>query len=85
MRVKYIYHMNKKRCYICNRDGEEWLYYRRILNKVMLAPDSIKLMYTPCQVAAESLTASWRIQSSRTIVIENLERQLYQWSIEGKS
>lgn len=66
-----------------NRDGDEWLHYRRILNKLMLMPNSTELMYTPCQEVAEHITEKWRTQSRDGVTIQNLEYQLYQWSIEG--
>lgn len=67
-----------------NRDGDEWLYFRRILNKTMLLPDSAKLMCTPCQEAAENLARKWTDHSLTSSTIPNLESQLYLWSIESK-
>ncbi|XP_012223827.2 cytochrome P450 315a1, mitochondrial isoform X1 [Linepithema humile] len=64
-------------------DGDEWLHFRRILNKTMLLPDSAKLMCAPCQEAAESLTRKWKQYSRDGSTIPNLERQLYMWSIEA--
>ncbi|XP_011153998.1 cytochrome P450 315a1, mitochondrial isoform X2 [Harpegnathos saltator] len=63
-------------------DGEEWLYYRRILNKLMLMPNSVDLMCAPCQQVAESLTEKWRIESRDGATIRDMKNQLYQWSIE---
>ncbi|XP_032686386.1 cytochrome P450 315a1, mitochondrial [Odontomachus brunneus] len=63
-------------------DGEEWLHYRRILNKLMLMPNSTELMCAPCQVVAETLTEKWKVESRDGATIKNLNSQLYQWSME---
>ncbi|KAG7208926.1 hypothetical protein KM043_015105 [Ampulex compressa] len=63
-------------------DGEEWLRCRRILNKVMLVPDPTQLMVGPCQEAAETLVENWKIQTRSNPFVPDLEKQLYQWSIE---
>ncbi|XP_076755223.1 cytochrome P450 family protein sad [Xylocopa sonorina] len=64
-------------------NGEEWIHFRKILNKVMLIPDPTSLMAGPCQEVAEGLSAKWREQIKNNAVIENLQIQLYQWSIEA--
>lgn len=64
-------------------DGYEWYYFRKILNKTMLLPDSTKLMSTPCQEAAENLAKKWKAQSQSGSTISDLEHQLYLWSIEA--
>ncbi|XP_011267156.1 cytochrome P450 315a1, mitochondrial [Camponotus floridanus] len=63
-------------------DGDEWLHFRRILNKMMLLPDSTEPMCVPCQEAAENLTRKWKTYSLTGATIPNLEHQLYLWSIE---
>lgn len=68
-------------CCCCCRNGQEWLHYRRILNKIMLRPDSSKLMSKPCEEAAQDLVKKWKESEKR--VVPDLESQLYQWSIEG--
>lgn len=66
------------------RDGQEWLHYRRILNKIMLAPDSAKSMSKPCQEAAVDLAEKWKAYTNNNErLVPDLENQLYQWSIEG--
>ncbi|XP_001607634.2 cytochrome P450 315a1, mitochondrial [Nasonia vitripennis] len=63
-------------------DGQEWLHYRRILNKMMLAPDSAKSMSKPCQEAAMDLVEKWKGYRNNERIVPDLENQLYQWSIE---
>ncbi|XP_029680801.1 cytochrome P450 315a1, mitochondrial [Formica exsecta] len=63
-------------------DGEEWLHFRRILNKTMLLPNPTKLMCAPCQKVAENLARKWTYHSLAGSTIPNMECQLYQWSIE---
>lgn len=66
-----------------DRNGEEWIYFRKILNKVMLLPDPTNLMITPCQEVAIELKRKWQKQIKTNNIISNLQVQLYQWSIEG--
>lgn len=63
-------------------DGQEWWYHRKILNKVMLKPDPKTFLCAPCQEVAENLTKKWKTYSRNGCIILDLERQLYQWSIE---
>ncbi|KAL0099282.1 hypothetical protein PUN28_020094 [Cardiocondyla obscurior] len=63
-------------------DGEEWWHYRKILNKIMLRPQSKTFFSIPCQEVAERLTQKWKIYSQAGCTIPDLEYQLYQWSIE---
>nr|ARN17927.1 cytochrome P450-4 [Cephus cinctus] len=63
-------------------DGDEWLYFRRIANKLLLRPKSEEFMSRPCQNAADSLASRWEIYSENGKLIPELEAQLYQWSIE---
>jgi ecdysteroid 2-hydroxylase len=65
------------------RDGQEWLHYRRILNKIMLSSNSVALMINPCYNAANDLIKNWKNFGNNGQVIPDLENQLYQWSIEG--
>ncbi|XP_058803229.1 cytochrome P450 315a1, mitochondrial isoform X2 [Phymastichus coffea] len=63
-------------------EGQEWMHYRRILNKIMLAQDSSKVMTKPCQEAAEDLVKKWKSYTNNDRIVPDLENQLYQWSIE---
>ncbi|XP_014488961.1 PREDICTED: cytochrome P450 315a1, mitochondrial [Dinoponera quadriceps] len=74
--------MRQQRRGLLFMDGEEWLHYRRILNKLMLMPNSTDLMCGPCQEVAESLTENWRAESRDGATIRDLKYQLYQWSME---
>ncbi|XP_076653765.1 cytochrome P450 family protein sad isoform X1 [Halictus rubicundus] len=64
-------------------DGEEWMHFRKILNKVMLVPDPTNLMASPCKEVAKELTRKWQEQVKTDAVIPELQVQLYQWSIEA--
>ncbi|KAK2581866.1 hypothetical protein KPH14_002329 [Odynerus spinipes] len=64
-------------------EGEEWLHFRRILNKTMLLPDPVELFVSPCQQAAEGLVEKWKRQVGDGAILSQLETQLYQWSIEA--
>ncbi|XP_076160021.1 cytochrome P450 family protein sad isoform X1 [Ptiloglossa arizonensis] len=64
-------------------DGEEWIHFRKILNKVMLVPDAMNLMTEPCQEVANSLRQNWQKQIETDTIIPDLQIQLYQWSIEA--
>ncbi|XP_035723788.1 cytochrome P450 315a1, mitochondrial-like isoform X1 [Vespa mandarinia] len=64
-------------------NGEEWLQFRRILNKVMLLSDPTDMFVGPCQKAAEGLVEKWTSQISNDNILSQLETQLYQWSIEA--
>ena len=65
------------------RNGQEWLEYRRILNRVLLHSDSTSIMNESCKKAAQDLVNSWKLYSDKGNIIPNLENQLYQWSVEG--
>ncbi|XP_072747648.1 cytochrome P450 315a1, mitochondrial [Anoplolepis gracilipes] len=63
-------------------DGEEWLHFRRILNKSMLLSDPTKLMCAPSQAAAENLVRKWTDYSLTGSTIPNLKNQFDQLSLE---
>ncbi|OAD58301.1 hypothetical protein WN48_00180 [Eufriesea mexicana] len=64
-------------------NGDEWIHFRKILNKVMLIPDPTNLMIEPCQEVAMELRQKWQNQIKTDSIITNLQIQLYQWSIEA--
>ncbi|XP_078044770.1 cytochrome P450 family protein sad [Augochlora pura] len=64
-------------------DGDEWMHFRKILNKVMLVPDPTNLMAGPCELVAKELTQKLQKQTETDAVIADLQVQLYQWSIEA--
>lgn len=61
-------------------DGEDWLHMRRVLNRLMLKPDQADVFAAPCRYIADSLVCKWK--SSNAGVVENLEEQLYKWSLD---
>ncbi|XP_074106079.1 cytochrome P450 family protein sad isoform X1 [Cotesia typhae] len=80
-----IYNKSKK----CSRgllfmDGEEWLRFRKIINKLLLQPYDAKIITAnACQNAAVTLTEEWKknlVQDKW--IIPKLETRLYEWSIE---
>jgi hypothetical protein len=65
------------------RDGEEWLRFRRVMNRVMLRSDSSHAVLKPVEPVATELVARWKTKYSGR-ELPNLERQLYRWSIDGE-
>lgn len=70
------------RLYGCSRglffmDGEEWLYYRKIMNRLLLKGDTM-IIEEACRRVSEEL-----VERVRTIgpVVKNLEKELYRWSL----
>ncbi|XP_015522295.2 cytochrome P450 315a1, mitochondrial isoform X1 [Neodiprion lecontei] len=63
-------------------EGDEWLSFRRIMNKLLLKSDSDDFMITPCKQAAETLVEDFRTYAVKGLPVSELERKLYQWSIE---
>jgi hypothetical protein len=65
------------------RDGEEWLRFRRVMNRLMLRSNSSHAVLKPVDPVAAELVARWKMKYSGR-EIPNLERQLYRWSIDGE-
>ncbi|EEB14725.1 cytochrome P450, putative [Pediculus humanus corporis] len=68
--------------YNCKRgllfmENEEWFNYRKIMNNSMLKIGEDKYVRESIYVA-ENLIENWKSDS----VVENLEKQLYKWSLE---
>ncbi|KAF7989083.1 hypothetical protein HCN44_007393 [Aphidius gifuensis] len=64
-------------------DGEEWQYYRKIINKIMVSPYSLKdVVIKSSFAAADDLSKELKIYSDNQQVIPAIERRLYRWSIE---
>lgn len=66
------------RTYGCSRglffmDGEEWLHYRRIMNRLLLKGDG-RVVVEACRKVSEELVG-------RVSTAENLEKELYRWSL----
>ncbi|XP_057321266.1 cytochrome P450 315a1, mitochondrial [Microplitis mediator] len=63
-------------------NGEEWLNFRRIINKLLLQPyDAKSIVINSCQDAAVTLTEECK-KLKNGCVIPELETRLYKWSIE---
>lgn len=67
-----------------NRDGEEWLHFRKIMNKVMLSPNPGEITIPRCNEVANDLVEEWTNFADTSKPIEELEPRLYRWSIEGR-
>lgn len=63
------------------RDGEEWLDFRRIMNRLLLRNDVADTMLEPCTHVADELLESWRTHANSEL--PNLEAELYRWSLNG--
>lgn len=66
----------------CFRDGENWLKMRRAMNPLMLKPEQTNIFFNPCQHVADSLVNKWK--SHKITSLQNLELQLYKWSLDSK-
>lgn len=58
-------------------DGEEWLYYRRLMNKLLLKND-INVIEKCCAIVAQDLVKQWQIKNNSI----TLEYDLYVWSVK---
>ncbi|XP_066589453.1 cytochrome P450 315a1, mitochondrial [Prorops nasuta] len=63
-------------------DDQEWLHFRRILNKILLAPGTTNWMIRPCQIAAENLANKLAAICESRSYVAHLEPHLYAWSNE---
>lgn len=65
------------------RDGEDWLYHRKIMNTLLLNRDFSPFVH-PIKNSVGRLMVKW--EASESIKpLENLESDLYRWSLESKS
>lgn len=60
------------------REGEEWLKFRKILNNIILKPQTTDLIQA-VDAASDDLIKKWPQEGK----ILNLEQDLYKWSLEG--
>lgn len=84
--LRYNKTLISKSVYFYKRDGEEWLHFRRILNKIILKNDNSEWILSPCEQVAENIIKRWSelLQNNNKAVIPNLERELYRFSIDSK-
>ncbi|XP_064461292.1 cytochrome P450 315a1, mitochondrial-like [Ornithodoros turicata] len=64
-------------------DGPEWIKKRRSLNNVFLRPKTVTDHVNVFNDVISDLLDRWQERSSNDGVLRNLERELYNWSIES--
>lgn len=62
-------------------DGEEWLHFRRIMNKLMLRGD-LSWIENSCETASDLLLERIKFYSDKNVEFPDLEKQLYKWSMD---
>ncbi|XP_077290796.1 cytochrome P450 315a1, mitochondrial-like [Arctopsyche grandis] len=63
-------------------DDEEWLHYRRIMNKLILRPDTEEWLKVPISGAATKFTEQWKTKCESGPYQPKLPDELYTMSIE---
>lgn len=74
-----------------SREGEEWFHNRRLLSRILLS-GNLHWMDWHVRQCTNKLIAKWRddlVQVKESsgyecMVIDDLEQQLYRWSIDGE-
>jgi hypothetical protein len=67
-----------------DRDGEEWLQFRRIMNRLLLMPSSGCELIGPCETVATELVDRWA-KKYNDREIADLESELYRWANKSES
>lgn len=62
-------------------DGEEWLKFRKVMNKLLLRGD-LSWIEDSCEVASDLLLNRMKLYSEKNAEFSDLERQLYKWSMD---
>ncbi|KAJ8918680.1 hypothetical protein NQ315_015000 [Exocentrus adspersus] len=62
-------------------DGEEWLHFRKIMNRLLLRGD-LSWIEKSCEIASDLLLERIKYYSEKNMEFPDLEKQLYKWSIE---
>ncbi|KAJ8934197.1 hypothetical protein NQ314_013514 [Rhamnusium bicolor] len=62
-------------------DGEEWLHFRRIMNKLLLKGD-LSWIENSCDVASDLILSRVMPYSKSNSEFPNLESELYKWSMD---
>lgn len=81
--MDFIFKLNLTDFYLSNRDGEEWLKYRKILNKLLLKEfdeSQKRSIEQACDRLVNKLSNSFSNENADV----KLHMYLYQWSIDGK-
>ena len=72
---------------LLNRDGEEWFHNRRLLSR-MLLNGNLDWIDWHIRQQSNKLIQKWLNElnnlNNNQMEIQNLEKQLYRWSIDGK-
>lgn len=69
-------------CSLYNRDGPEWIDRRRSLNNVFLKTKTVTDNVPVFNDVITDLLDRWQEARSDKGILENVERELYNWSIE---
>ncbi|XP_033212668.1 cytochrome P450 315a1, mitochondrial-like [Belonocnema kinseyi] len=64
-------------------EGEEWLHFRRILNKLLLKVNSIDFMIEPCGKVAKDLATTMFSFANAETAVPNLKLQIYDYSLQA--
>ncbi|XP_033221676.1 cytochrome P450 315a1, mitochondrial-like isoform X2 [Belonocnema kinseyi] len=64
-------------------EGEEWLHFRRILNKLLLKVNSIDFMIEPCGKVAKDLATTMLSFAKAEMAVPNLKLQIYDYSLQA--
>ena len=74
-----------KKMFFLNRDDEEWLKNRKIMNPLLLRKD-FTVATTIIDKCCNDFVDEWKLllnSQNKFIVIPDLMQSLYRWSIEG--
>lgn len=68
------------------RDGDEWLHFRRVMNKMLLKTDALTWLRDPCNEVASTIVTRWEslLSAGNSAIIPNLEAEMYRFSIDSK-
>ncbi|KAH9376664.1 hypothetical protein HPB48_005875 [Haemaphysalis longicornis] len=75
--------VSRPRLGLRNRDGPEWIERRRSLNNVFLKPKTVTDNVPVFNDVITDLLERWQQARDRSGVLQNVERELYNWSIES--
>lgn len=64
-------------------DGEEWLHYRRIMNKYLLNENPEAALETSVKRVIEKIIIKWKANAVDGRITPNVENEFYRLSIDG--